>query len=101
MSDHLTLCSEERLRELLRIEQECIGLRAFSEIRRVQINELMDEVEKLKLLGTALCTEATPWADVGGALDCATNRACLRHAIEEFLKIGYDGISTLNEVPHD
>jgi len=59
---------------------------------RSERDSLRAKLDELKRLGTDLCTEATPWADVGSRIDCATNRECLRHAITEFLSVGYDGI---------
>lgn len=56
-----------------------------------EIKELRRKLNEIKRRGTDLCTEATPWSDVGARIDCATNRECLRHAITEFLAIGYDG----------
>lgn len=55
------------------------------------VEKIVAERDALKRLGTDLCTEASPWADVGSRIDCATNRECLRHAITEFLSVGYDG----------
>ncbi len=58
-----------------------------------EVAPIIAERDELKRLGTKLCTEATPWADMPESVNCATNRAALRHAIEQFLQIGYDGIA--------